>query len=89
MKEADEKSRDNFPLPLLAENHESIEEISNDVHMRDSVPVSEKTCKKGTRSSLVKLNELQDYVKDGIESGKLVEQYDVSSINISFYCSSL
>ncbi|XP_015127271.1 receptor-type tyrosine-protein phosphatase S [Diachasma alloeum] len=92
MNESDEKSLDDLPLPvirsrkyprsprngtsLLTGSQESIEEVFDEIQSPGLISDSQQTGKKGKRSSLVKLNEFHDYVKNGIASGELVEQYD-------------
>uniref|UniRef100_A0A0C9S1P6 protein-tyrosine-phosphatase n=1 Tax=Fopius arisanus TaxID=64838 RepID=A0A0C9S1P6_9HYME len=87
--ETDTKSDDDLPLPLLEprknprgphngmnllEKQESIEQVGDDVNIRGLVPTPKKIPKK--HLSLVKLREFHDYVRNGIASGELVEQYD-------------
>lgn len=58
-------------------SRESIPGVCDAVQTPDVVPSNEKS-----NSTLIKLKDFQDYVKNGIASGKLNAQYAVCRLNI-------
>ncbi|XP_015127343.1 receptor-type tyrosine-protein phosphatase F [Diachasma alloeum] len=61
---------------LLVASRESIAGVCDAVQTPDVVPESERTHSNNASPTLIKLKEFQDYVKNGIASGKLNAQYE-------------